>query len=85
MFKGLKIATMILHLTLLMLFGKFKVDADRIFYEGLQNIWDSSQVYIYKKGVFHDGTPDTFKVPDCFGFLLNPSRLWYENLILDLK
>ena len=76
---------MILHLTLLLLFWEFKADADRMFYEGLQHIWDTSQVYIYKKGVFHDGTPDTFKVPDCFGFLLNPSRLWYGNLILDLK
>ena len=40
---------MILLATLIMLFGGFKVDADHVFFEGLQNIWDSLQVNIYKK------------------------------------
>ena len=32
---------------------------------------------VYKIGIFSDETPDTFKVLDCFSFLLNPSRLRY--------
>ena len=73
---------MILLATLIMLFGGFKVDADHVFFEGLQNIWDSLQVNIYKKGIFHNGTLDTFKVPDCFGFQLTPRSDWYGNIIL---
>ena len=73
---------MILLATLIMLFGGFKVDADHVFFEGLQNIWDASQVHIYKKGIFHNGTPEIFKVPDCLGFQLNPRRDWYGNIIL---
>ena len=74
---------MILHLTLLIFFGELKVDAEPLFFKGLQNIWDASQVLIYKKGLWHvDTQPDTYKLPDCFGFLLRP-RNKYKNMIFN--
>ena len=74
---------MILHLMLLIFFGELKVDAEPLFYKGLQNIWEGSQVLIYNTGRWHvDTQPDTYKLPDCFGFLLRP-RNKYENMIFN--
>ena len=70
-------------LTLLIFFGELKVDAEPLFFKGLQNIWEGSQVLIYKKGLFQvGGRPDVYKLPDCFGFLLRPKNK-YENIILN--
>ena len=59
---------MILFLTLIIVLGELKVDAETFFFKGLQGIWKNSQVHIYKKGRFHaEGRPD---IPDCFGFVI---------------
>ena len=76
---------MILSLALLIFFGELKVDAETLFFKGLQNIWEGSQVLIYKKGQFHvDRRPDIYKLPDCFGFILRP-RDEYENMIFNFE
>ena len=71
---------MILCLTLIMFLGELKVDAEPLFFKGLQNVWKGSQVLIYKTGRFHaEGRPE---LPDCVGFVLK-QRDEYENMILD--
>ena len=75
-----KSVTMILHLMLLIFFGELKVDAEPLFFKGLQNVWKGSQVLIYKTGRFHaEGRPE---LPDCVGFVLK-QRDEYENMTLD--
>ena len=71
---------MILSLALLIFFGELKVDAEPLFFKGLQNIWEGSQVLIYKTGRFHaEGRPE---LPDCVGFVLKRKTLLMKCCIV---
>ena len=76
---------MILCLTLIMFLGELKVDAEPLFFKGLQNIWEGSQVFIYKEGKFHvDRQRLTYKLPDCFGFVIRQTDE-YEIMIFNFE